>query len=493
MTAELIQKPVIVILIPRGESIRNFIYTGITDELRQKFTLVFYAIVPNKNIEDMLRSKCDTFYEMPAKPKLSYKSKLLIDQTDLAHNRYIWTGASKLRWELREAEAKGKRTKISTDVNGNIIEKKYEGGIKARVYIGIKKAIATLTANPVSLNWLDNLLYKLSKQEPEIIKYEKELKALNPVLVFNTSHVHALNSYPIMQSARHLGIKTVAFLFSWDNLTSQGRIFPKSDYYLAWNEKIKNQLQEIYPDIKPAQVYVTGTPQFIFHFRPEYYVDRGLFLNSIGLSASHKYVLYSVGLSHNIPFEHVVAERIADMLQSIDPNLRLVIRTYAKDPTTVFAELAQRRPDIIVPEVSWVANFKTPTIEDQKMFTNLLLHCALGINVGSTVSLELAMFDKPVIYVGYDPQGKDISPISYKKILNYDHLKPIVKSGAFAYANNEDEMKNWIEKYYNHPELQRAERRKLLEDFFEINEEEQNKIRSAKYIVDAIENIVSAN
>ena len=482
-------KPTLVMLIPRGETIRNFIYSGVSDALRTHYRLVFFSVIPNKAIEDLLRSKCDVFYELEAKPKLGYASRLLIDQTDLAHNKYLWSEAAKLRWKLRDAEARGIRAAISDDTNKALNAARYKGSTTRLVQIKLKKFVARCTANVGALRWFDAALAALARTEPEVQRYQRLLAQVKPVLVFNTSHIHALNTYPVMQAAKNEGVITAAFLFSWDNLTSQGRIFPHSDFYLSWSQKIKQQLLGIYPDINSQQVLVTGTPQFTFHFKESAYLPRELFLARLGLLPHQKYVLYSVGLSHNIPFEDVVAERIADMLAAVDANLKLVIRTYAKDPTKSFEVLAARRPDIIIPAVTWIPQFQTPTEDDQVVFTNLLLHCALGINVGSTISLELAMFDKPVIYVGYDPPGKDIRPISYKHILDFDHLRPIVKSGAFAMANSETEMLHHITNYYHNPSVNHEERIRLIKDFFEVDASTNNKLRNTDALVAAITHI----
>ncbi|TAD86472.1 MAG: hypothetical protein EAY75_08220 [Bacteroidetes bacterium] len=484
-----VEKATIVLLIPRGEAIRNFIYSGIADELRKQYRLVFLSIIPNNSVESLLRSKCDAFYELEAKPKLTYATRLLIDQTDLAHNRYLWSEASKLRWKLRDAEARGIRAGISDDTNKAMNAARYKGSTKLVVQMKLKKFVARLAANATVLKWLDGVLYTLAGKEPEVRRYQQLLADISPVLVFNTSHIHSLNTYPVMQAAKINGVATAAFLFSWDNLTSQGRIFPHSNFYLSWSQKIKNQLLDIYPNIANQQVLVTGTPQFTFHFDARKYSPREDFLAKLGLLPQEKYVLYSVGLSHNIPFEDVVAERIADMLPAIDPSLRLVIRTYAKDPTKSFEVLAARRPDIIIPPVTWIPQFQTPSEDDQVLFTNLLLHCTIGVNVGSTVSLELAMFDKPVIYVGYDPPGKDIRPISYKHILDFDHLRPIVKSGAFAYANSEADMQQYLSNYYTHPSTDREKRRALIEDFFEVDASTDSKLRHTDTLVAAIKQI----
>src|SRR5205085_6898995 len=105
-------------------------------------------------------------------------------------------------------------------------------------------------------------------------EYVRLFSEAKPSLVFNGSHVHSRVALQAVQAAQWLGIPTATFIFSWDNLTSQGRIMLPYDYYLVWNNSIKNHLLDIYDSIRPEQVFVTGTPQFDSHFDKESYWSR---------------------------------------------------------------------------------------------------------------------------------------------------------------------------------------------------------------------------
>ena len=77
---------------------------------------------------------------------------------------------------------------------------------------------------------------------------------------------------------------TATFIFSWDNLTSQGpRWLLPQRVLLVWNVSIlRKQLLEIYPTIRPENVFVTGTPQFDTHFRRCYHWTREEFCARVG-------------------------------------------------------------------------------------------------------------------------------------------------------------------------------------------------------------------
>ena len=100
--------------------------------------------------------------------------------------------------------------------------------------------------------------------------FDSLFKFIKPQIVFNCSHIHGVAADLPIRVANGLGIKTAVFLFSWDNLTSRGRIFPNYNRYFVWTAKIKSKLLELYRGrIKWDQVHVSGTPQFDFHFKPE--------------------------------------------------------------------------------------------------------------------------------------------------------------------------------------------------------------------------------
>jgi hypothetical protein len=446
-TIVLKKKKKILIILPRGEAYRNFLYSQIIEKLSKKYFIHLVAVYPNIQLKKRLSHFSSACVEL-METKYSYPFELYNDIFDLTHNRYIWSEASKIRWQIRDAEAKTFLQKV------------------IRL---CKKNCAILLSKFDTINSLERLNQLFSIREESVIYWLKYLDNIRPDLVFNTSHSHASNSHPIVFAANALNIKTSAFLFSWDNLTSQGRIIPSYQYYFAWNNSIKADLLRIYPNTKPENVFVTGTPQFIGHFDESNHLSKEELKQVLGLKPEEKYFLYSSGMSHHLPEEPYVAERIADRLNELGDHFKLVIRTYAKDRFDVFKELKQRRPDIIIPEVQWEKNYQTPLEEDQRMFSSLLKHCVAGINVASTISLELCMFDKPAINVGYNPPGKNIYPYNYTRFYSFDHYKPIVDSGAVEIANNEDQLISLLSDAIHKPDKRSTERRKLILQFFENN------------------------
>lgn len=436
----------VAVIFPRGEVIRNFVYTGMLDSLGSESQLHLLTVTPGVEFEKMLAGKCDSIYPL-TEAEDKWIVRIQRDIIDTAHNRWIWSRAAKERSRLRDQEAQTVRQKIIRR---------------------IKKIISFPVANRRGLNTLSSLERVSSRLFRTSNEYTEIYKKMRPDLVFNASHVHSRNATQAVEAAQWLGIPTATFIFSWDNLTSQGRITLPYDYYLVWNDDLKKQLLEMYEWIKSENVFVTGTPQFDYHFQDKYYLSKEEYCKEIGADPNRPIVLYATGMANHMPGEPDIVEGIADILSEFpeDGRPQLVLRVYAKDLTGRFEDLRQRRPDIIFADPLWEPAWLTPKYEDSFTLINALRHCSLGINVASTVSLELCMFDKPVVNVGYNPPSVPTQELSYADYYEFDHYKPVVESGAVNVAWSIGEMRELIISSLSNPEQYKNERKKLIDHMF---------------------------
>ena len=436
----------IVAIIPRGEVLRNFGFTGTFEKIARERTLSLLSVKTPRS--------CDSFFDdLGARifPLTEYPEPWLVriqrEMLDIAHGRWIWSRAAQARWQTRDREAI------------TVAQKAKRLG---------KKAIGIAMANKPGLNMLTITERSTSKMLSYKEEYLKLYESLKPGLVFNGSHIHSRNAIQAVQSAQWLGIPTATFVFSWDNLTSQGRVILPYDYFLVWNEALKDQLLDLYDWIRPENVFVTGTPQFDFHFQPGFHMSREEFCESIGADPARPIVFYSTGMANHMPGEPEIVEQIADILGDIEIAVRpqLLVRVYPKDQTGRFESLKARRKDIIFPRVEWEPEWLTPKYEDSKALVNTLRHCAVGINVASTISLELCMFDKPVINVGFNPPSVAEAEVSYARYYEFDHYKPVIESGAICLARSEQELREMILECLRNPAARSHERRMLISEMF---------------------------
>jgi hypothetical protein len=450
-------------ILHRGEAILNFFYTGALQEVARQVEVSVLTVLPGEEFEGPLRACADNIYTLHG-----IKERRLVgivrELLDMSHGRWLWSEAAQERWRLRDVEAK-------------------TPGLKIRR--AVKKLLCYPFANRRGLRFLSGCERNISRLLCNTESYTELLKQLGPSLVFNASHVHSQIAIQAVQAAQWLGIPTAAFIFSWDNLTSQGRIMPPYDYYLVWNEAIRDQLLQIYDNVRPEQVIVTGTPQFDFHFRSNFRWSRDEFCTHVGADANRPIVLYSTGMPNHMPAEPEIVEGIAAMLRNMTElgPPQLMVRVYPKDLTGRFAAMRKSNPDVIFPSIPWEANWLTPRFEDAPLLTNMLHHSAVGINVASTISLELCMFDKPVINVGYNPPSVAKATLDYGRYYKFDHYAPLVASGAVSVATTESELQSMLEAALVKPEEHRTQRAELVKRMFGETLDGYSGLRAANRLI----------
>jgi hypothetical protein len=456
-------RPHVVAILPRGEAIRNFVYSGALDEVAREADVSLLSVIPTDDLQDMLFARYARVLKLQEFEE-RWAVRVQREILDMAHGRWLWSNAAQERWRLRDREA--------TTAG-------------ARLKRTLKKMACYPFANRLGLEALSKIERASSRRFCTTDEYLRLFKNIKPSLVFNSSHVHSRVATQAVQAAQWLGIPTATFIFSWDNLTSQGRLIPPYDYYLVWNNALRDQLLEIYSSIRPEQVLVTGTPQFDFHFRREFHWSREEFCARVGADPARPIVLYTTGMANHMPEEPRIVAGIAGLLREMTDlgPPQLIVRVYPKDLSNRFDEVKGECPDILFPKIPWEPAWLTPRMEDAYLLTNMLRHAAIGINVASTVSLELCMFDKPVLNVGYNPPGVDVSPVDYRRYYDFDHYRPVVKSGAVKVAQSENEMRTLLRKGLTEPQADSANRRELLKQMFGDTLDGYSSVRVASQLV----------
>jgi hypothetical protein len=431
-------------VLPRGETFRNFVYSGVLERVRREVGAGAISVLPSAQLSGLLQAHFDYLLPLEA-VKDARAVHVLREILDLAHGRWLDSAAARDRWRRRVIDVPSTRR---------------------RRRWWLKKWLARPFAGRRRLYWLSRRERRASRRRLRDDVYLRLLERLAPSLVFNASHVHSANAIHAVQAAQWLGIRTATFIFSWDNLTSQGRILLPYDDYLVWNVALRDDLLSMYPHVRADQVHVTGTPQFDAHFDEANAWTRAAYCEAVGADPARPIVLYTTGMPNHMPGEPALVEEIADLLPATaSPAPQLLVRVYPKDRSGRFEDLAARRPDILFPRIPWAPEALTPLPEDAALWSNMLRHAAVGINVASTVSLELMMFAKPVINVAYDPPDGS-SHLPYARYYDFDHYRPLVACGSVALAGSAAELAQQVATALSSPDVRASERSALLRRMF---------------------------
>lgn len=420
------KKPHILVVIPRGEAVRNFLYSDTLSVLSKNARVTLLSVIHDERFRERFgqyASICplETCPESLTALRLRYLAHM-------AHFRWLWSGVARNKWETDDYTARLKHQRIR-----RLFEKALYRALAFRPVIELLVRLENMaTIKLRSTNYFNDLY-----------------REVQPTLVFNASHVHGPAGILPVRAARDLGIPTVGFVFSWDNLTSRSRIMEPYSDYLVWTQQIKKDLLRIYPKVKVTNVHVTGTPQFDFHCQPTNWLTRAELAQRIGFDESRPFILYTTGIDRHFPEEHRMVELIIKMLQEMPQKPQLVVRNYVKGTSDAMQALMHSSPpDTFFPPMEWDSQWFMPTEEDQRVYTSMLRECALGINAASTVSLELMMFQKPIINLGFDPPGSHLPPhLRFSRHTDeFDHYIPVVRSGAVMVARSEQDMAEMLKR-----------------------------------------------
>lgn len=299
------------------------------------------------------------------------------------------------------------------------------------------------------------LLKKIEKQERKNPRYEickSQLLKSNPKIVFCSNQRNS-EAISIILAARDLGIKTVCFIQSWDNVP-KAMIVYEADYYMVWSDLMKNELLKYYPSIAENQVFVTGTPQFEPHFDESLALPREAFFEEHNLDITKKYICYSGDDFTTSPLDQYYLEDLINAVRSLNlegENLGIIYRKCPFDSSDRYNLVLEQNKDIVhIIDPLWEKIDGTgdllPLAEDAQLLYNICEHSEIVVNICSTTIFDFVLHNKPCIYLNYEqPQlKKGIRDIGQ----NYDyvHFRSMPSKDAAIFCTDKKELKEQVKK-----------------------------------------------
>ncbi len=318
------------------------------------------------------------------------------------------------------------------------------------------------------------LHYVLNKEIAQ--QWKKRLQHIRPDLVFSTMLSHSTmfrhnSDLPVVVAAHSLGIPVVTLIQSWDNISSKASILPswlKKVY--VWSESMQQELQHLHPQIRPQNIEIVGSPQFDYHNNTSYCQQREDFMHKMGLDPSRPYILMGTGTAKWMPNEPQKVVHLLERLRTEMPEMQMLVRLHPKDTINRWEpfinELTKNGCILRVtspPKHMDQGGFVPPRnfYEEQ---VNAILHSVAVINSSSSLTVDAALLDKPVICIAYDLEQDPLFPegraYAYTQSVHYARL---VRTKGVWVVRSEDECLHAIRTYYQHPELHRNERKKLVD------------------------------
>lgn len=289
------------------------------------------------------------------------------------------------------------------------------------------------------------------------------LEEIAPRLLVST-HCTVAAERPYILAARRLGIPTAGWILSFDNLTSRS-VVPVFDHYLTWNARMRDDVVRLYPDRDPQSVRVTGTPQFDFHVDAAYRNSRADTLRELGLPPAGRYVLWAANSRVFTPTEPaLVAEFLRRTRDDADlRERRVVVRLHPLDDYGRWEDLRRADSRLVVVR-PWERTGPPPGAPAQRQLVGTLAHADVCINVASTMSLDAAVLDVPVVCVAFALGESGSEHEACRAYYRTEHYRPIAASGGVEMAHTLADLVRLAGEAVRDPGRNRAARAQLVRD-----------------------------
>jgi len=312
----------------------------------------------------------------------------------------------------------------------------------------------------------------LRKLDPLILRSRRFKEVLNkydPWLVFSTDPQNELD-VRLLHEAKEYNVKTLAMIRSWDNLTSKGLLRSLPDFFLVNNGIIKRELER-YNHVNPECIAIIGVPHYdryaaYLRQAPD---TREAVLRSYGLDPLKQTVLFAPFGDRYIRGNRLDRE-VLEALSALDCNI--IVRLPPTDTVSLDAFKSQRAHVVfdktgIRPwkEIRGDGPSKANEIseEDDARLMKVLAHTDVLVTGHSTIAIDAAFFDLPVVVVRYDSESRPYLD-SVRRYFDFEYYRPVTESGGVAFADQPEELLPAVVAYLRDPDLHAEGRAQIIRE-----------------------------
>lgn len=441
------------LVVPDGLGVRNFVHGRFLRVARAKACVpVIFSGLPEQRLRQLCaRSLADADVAEMSLYRESLPSRYLRKAAEIAQQTHY--GTPGMKYALA-------RMRVS-------------GWSKSALF---NRAAASTGKAAASLRCIDSLglLHERSAaRDPLVQEYRRLLEQHAPDIVFVT-HQRPPQMVPLVLAAQQLSIPTAAFIFSWDNLTSKGRTPVVFDHYLVWSELMRREMARFYPRIPSTSVHVVGTPQFEPYAYEEFGWKEETFVGELGLSGTHRRLCFSGGDESTSPNDPAYLSILAEANRAgeFGETLEIVVRPSPAENGSRYRSVLKRYPELHWSPPRWEQtraahpepwSQRTPSAADIDLLKSLIVHCSLNVNVASTMTLDFASLDRPVLNLAFDPPADARRWHDDRPYYGFDHYRPVIELEGVRLVRSRRELAEAVRDSLQNPGADAAGRRALVD------------------------------
>lgn len=290
-------------------------------------------------------------------------------------------------------------------------------------------------------------------------EFDPLLARYRPDLVFSTD-VYTPQDVKITTLARRRGVRVIGMVRSWDNVTSKTLLVFHPDRLIVNTAWIAEEAQHFGDVPRQSITVLDGVPHYD-HYVPAGRTPRKEFFGRFGLDPVKPLILFTppsdTYLKHD-PVTPVVLKAVENLGAQVLVRLPLVgaseLGAYRPPPNVAFDE-PMNSPDFTEVHLSRDAD---------RHLADSLYHADIVITWASTMIIDAAVFDKPIVLVGFDATPRPYAK-SIRQYYDYTHQRRIIETGGVRLAQTPAELADCVRAYLADPKLDAAGRAAIRREY----------------------------
>ncbi len=289
-----------------------------------------------------------------------------------------------------------------------------------------------------------------------------------PALLVASSPGLIYSEVPLLRTAVRRRVRSMAVDPSWDNFTNKLLPVRRVTRLIVWNALMKEQAIDLH-GYAPDEIRLAGAPQWDLYFRGGVTTSRGAFFSRIGADPARRLItLTTTPRALYAHHDHVLRVMIGAMREGAwQHDTQILVRLHPRDDLDAYTAF-QGLPHVIV-EKPFRPTVKTGdglaidiTADNQQHLADTLRHSDVVVNVASTIAIEAAIFDTPVVNVSFD--GETPAPFagSARRYYRFTHYVNVTRHGAVRVAERPDQLVELVGRYLDDRSLDREGRRRVV-------------------------------
>jgi len=303
---------------------------------------------------------------------------------------------------------------------------------------------------------LDYLLIRDSRFAGLFEKY-------NPDLVF-AANLFSEHEIHLVREAKKRKIKSIGLINSWDRVTARSVLRLIPDKLIVFNKLVADEVVE-HNGVSRDQIFVSGIPQYDLYFsgwhasRPDFFLKKGLNPRTKLIVFSPQGGTFSdsdwdiIDLTHKLRAEGKFGGN-ASILVRFPPNDYFDPEEIKKRTGMIYDYPGIRFSEI--KGTDW-----DMTAQELQNLSDTLYHMSLIVTYASSISVDAAVFNKPVININFELSKGDSVFKQPTRYYAKTHYQKALATGGIRLVDSPDELVKWVKIYLENPLVDSENRRRL--------------------------------